>query len=67
MTENTQETVAPASAPKSRRPDLTSDPVGKLLIMLALPAGIGFFFMIAYNLVDILDGRKRNTVTRHSL
>ncbi|MAV47269.1 MAG: hypothetical protein CBC49_004615 [Alphaproteobacteria bacterium TMED89] len=60
MTEQTQdgpgaapEAIAP-EATKSRRPDLTSDPIGKLLIMLAVPAGIGFFFMIAYNLVDTI-------------
>ncbi|MGB1156895.1 MAG: MATE family efflux transporter [Alphaproteobacteria bacterium] len=55
MTENTQDAVADtATATKSRGPDLTSDPIGKLLIMLAVPAGIGFFFMIAYNLVDTI-------------
>ncbi len=55
MTENTQDAVADtATATKSRGPDLTGDPIGKLLIMLAVPAGIGFFFMIAYNLVDTI-------------
>ena len=59
MTENTQDglsAVAPNEAPQTKRrgPDLTSDPIGKLLIMLAVPAGIGFFFMIAYNLVDTI-------------
>lgn len=59
MTENTQNgqsAAKPTDAPQAKRrgPDLTSDPIGKLLIMLAVPAGIGFFFMIAYNLVDTI-------------
>ncbi|MAH87708.1 MAG: hypothetical protein CMF26_03755 [Kiloniella sp.] len=45
---------AASTAAKRRGPDLTQDPIGRLLIMLALPAGIGFFFMIAYNLVDTI-------------
>ena len=59
MTENMQDGLSaatPTDAPQTKRrgPDLTSDPIGKLLIMLAVPAGIGFFFMIAYNLVDTI-------------
>ncbi|MDA8604403.1 MATE family efflux transporter, partial [Alphaproteobacteria bacterium] len=59
MTERTQDstsqaTAAEASKAKRRGPDMIGDPIGKLLIMLALPAGIGFFFMIAYNLVDTI-------------
>ena len=59
MTERTQDstsqaTAAEVSKAKRRGPDMIGDPIGKLLIMLALPAGIGFFFMIAYNLVDTI-------------
>ena len=59
MTENTQDgpsAVPDATKPQTRGkgPDMTGDPIGKLLIMLAVPAGIGFFFMIAYNLVDTI-------------
>lgn len=54
MTAKANEAATGESVAKSRRPDLTADPIGKLLIMLALPAGIGFFFMIAYNLVDTI-------------
>ena len=59
MTERTQDGTSPATTPdepkaKRRGPDMIGDPISKLLIMLAIPAGIGFFFMIAYNLVDTI-------------
>ena len=59
MTEHTQDGTSPATTPdepkaKRRGPDMIGDPISKLLIMLAIPAGIGFFFMIAYNLVDTI-------------
>ena len=54
MTANANQPASEAVSPAAKRrgPDLTEDPIGRLLIALAVPAGIGFFFMIAYNLVD---------------
>ena len=50
MTANANQPASEAVSPagKRRGPDLTEDPIGRLLIALAVPAGIGFFFMIVW-------------------
>ena len=59
MTERTQDGTSPATTPdepkaKRRGPDMIGDPISKLLIMLAIPAGIGFF------LYDRLQPRRHH-------